>query len=270
MNHFLSKYFNTTKVINGIAHYRYREIIQKLYPHFPNLTITHQTPLQQPNEIINETIRKCKKLCHAKHQRELRSRINKITQQHEENRKTGKIKNIIKWILNKQSPRRFTTAVTTSNDIKALPKAAHQATLTHFTNHFQAHPWIHLSQLNAQTPEGDALRSCLLEGTWRTHYPTLTHSLAPRFRKYAALYLDNFKYKATPSQQIDLHNLTSIPIPFSSFYQSLMHKNGTKSPGPSGLTIKGSGAAAGAAAELCVSSFFFGTFECSVLSPLSL
>ena len=237
IHRFLSKYYNITKLIDGISHYRYRDIIHKLYPNFPDLNLTHNLPPPSPSELIAITIRKCKQYCHAKHQRELRSRINKITQQHEENRKAGKVKNVIQWILNKPSTRRFTTVVTTSNQIKALPKKAHEATLNHFTNHFQAHPWIHLSQLNAQTPEGEELRNSLLEGTWRTLYPTLTHSLAPRFRTYASLYLDNFKYKATLSQQLDLHELTNIPIPFSSFHQSLMHKNGHKAPGPSGLTI---------------------------------
>ena len=238
IHRFLSKYYNITKLIDGISHYRYRDIIHKLYPNFPDLNLNHTLPPPSSSELIEATIRKCKQYCHAKHQRELRSRINKITQQHEENRKAGKVKNVIKWILNKPTARRFTTVITTFNQIKALPKTAHEATLNHFTNHFQAHPWIHLSQLNAQTPEGDELRNSLLEGTWRTLYPTLTHSLAPRFRTYAPLYLDNFKYKATLSQQLDLHELTNIPIPFSSFHQSLMHKNGQKAPGPSGLTIK--------------------------------
>ena len=237
LQRFLSKYYNITKLIDGIPHYRYRDIIHKLYPKFPELNITLQLSTHSPSDIISEIIRNCKRLCHAKHQHELRSRINKITQQHEANRKTGKIKNIIKWILNKPTQNRFTTTVTTSNQIKALPKAAHEATLDHFTNHFQAHPWIHLSQLNAQTSQGEDLRTSLLEGTWRTNYPTLTHSLEPRFRAYASLYLDNFKYKATPSQQFDLQHLSNLPIPFSSFHQSLMHKNGQKSPGPSGLTI---------------------------------
>ena len=54
---------------------------------------------------------------------------------------------------------------------------------------------------------------------------------------YAAAYFDNFKYKATQDQKLDLNILINTPITFEKFYTTLMHKAGTKSPGPTGLTI---------------------------------
>ena len=109
--------------------------------------------------------------------------------------------------------------------------------MEHFTNHFTAHPWITTSHLNDSTPEGEDLRNCLLNGTWRQEYPTLVHTIPKHYQCHAAAYFDNFKYKATLDHKLDLSILVNSPITFDKFYTTLMHKTGTKSPGPTGLTI---------------------------------
>ena len=234
---FLCKAYFATKIINNSTHYRYREIISLVHPNYPTTLPSPISTNVDLTTFTKQTILKCKHLTHTKHQKELRAKINKITKTHEENRQNGKIRKVVQWILEKESPRRFTTAVTTSNTIHALPKAAHEATLAHFTNHFTAHPWIKLSEINDTTPAGEALRTSLLNGTWRTDYPTIVHTLPSRYHHYAAAYLDNFSYKATLEQKLDLGILTSKPITFETFHSALMQKAGTKSPGPSGLTI---------------------------------
>ena len=69
--------------------------------------------------------------------------------------------------------RTFTTAVITNKVIHALPKSAHDAALEHFTNHFTAHPWIKLSNLNESSPEGKTVSNFLLYGTWRQDFPSM-------------------------------------------------------------------------------------------------
>ena len=190
---FLCKAYFATKTLNNMTHHRYRDIINQIHPNYPTILPAPILTTSDLNTFITQTLLKCKHLTHAKHQKELRAKINKITKKHENNRQTGKIRQVVQWILEKGSPRRFTTAVTTSNIIHSLPKAAHEATLAHFTNHFTAHPWIQLSKLNEISPAGEALRNSLLDGTWRTDYPTIIHTLPPRYRHYAAAYLDNFR-----------------------------------------------------------------------------
>ena len=91
--------------------------------------------------------------------------------------------------------------------------------------------------INDPTIDGQLLRASLLNGTWRSDYPRLIHTLEPRHRRYAAAYFDNFSYKSTPLQQTALHSIANTPISFEAFHKSLLQRCGTKSPGPSGLTI---------------------------------
>ena len=234
---FLCKAYFATKTMNNMTHLRYREIINQVHPNYPTTLPAPILTTLDLTTFITQTLLKCKHLTHAKHQKELRAKINKITKKHENNRQTGKIRQVVQWILEKDSPRRFTTAVTTSNIIHSHPKEAHEATLAHFTNHVTAHPWIQLSKLNDPSPAGEALRNSLLNGTWRTDYPTIIHTLPPRYHHYAAAYLDNFRYKASVEQKLDLSILIDKPITFETFHSALMQKSGTKSPGPTGLTI---------------------------------
>ena len=234
---FLTQHYSTTKVINDTTVYRYRSIILKIFPSYPRLPIPDDNSLNGMTAYINEIIKSCRRLCHAKHQTEMRTNINKAVANYENLHKEGRLKRVINWILEKSSTPRFTTVVTTSNQIKAIPKQAHHAILQHFTQHFSCHPWISESCINDHTTEGQLLRNSLLCGTWRNEYPTLTHSLEPRHRQYAAIYFDNFKYKASHQQRASLQELTNNPIPFDLFYKALLNRSGVKSPGPSGLTI---------------------------------
>ena len=161
--------------------YRYRSAMKQIHPDYPDNLPPKVTSTDELTKYIEDHITKCKHLTHAKHQKELRAKINDITKKHEENRQKGKIKKVVQWILEKETPRRFTTAVTTKNVIHAIPQNAHNATLDHFTNHFTAHPWITTSHLNDSTPEGENLRNCLLNGTWRQEYPTLVHTIPKHY-----------------------------------------------------------------------------------------
>jgi hypothetical protein len=167
----------------------------------------------------------------------MRQNINSKIKAHEKARSEGKLKKVIAWILEKDSTSRFSTTVTSDNKIKPLPYEAHKATIDHFTNHFSCHPWITNSHLNADTELGMRLRKSLLEGKWREEFPDLTQSLEPHHRNHAASYFDNFRYKANQHQRQTLHTITSLPITFETFHHSLLQRCGTKSPGPSGLTI---------------------------------
>ena len=168
---FLCKAYFATKTKDNITTYRYRTAIQQIHPEYPQTIPLMITSKDELTQYIDEHINKCKHLTHAKHQKELRAKINDITKKHEENRQKGKIKKVVQWILEKETPRRFTTAVTTKNVIHALPQNAHNATLEHFTNHFTAHSWITMSHLNDSTPEGENLRTCLLKRNMATRVP---------------------------------------------------------------------------------------------------
>ena len=232
---FLATQYSKTITVNETLHYRYRDILTAIFPHYPTLPVS---PTYRSITIfLQTTLAQCRTLCHAKHQSEMRSKINTRVAAHEQARKEGKLKQVITWILDKDTSPRFTTVVTNTHEIKSHPRDAHRATLQHFTDHFSCHPWISLSSINSPTTEGHHLRDSLLNGTWRTNYPTIIHSLEPRHRQHAAAYLDNFKYKCSPAQRASLHSLTSNPISLDSFLFSLSHRNGSKSPGPSGLTI---------------------------------
>ena len=167
----------------------------------------------------------------------MREAINDRVKAHERARAEGKLKNVITWILEKDSAPRFSTTVTSDNIVKPLPRDAHNATINHFTQHFSCHPWITASHINDNNEQGEQLRDSLLKGTWRTTHPTLTHSLDLRHRTHAEAYLDNFKFKASPHQRQALLTITSTPITFETFCNSILKRCGTKSPGPSGLTI---------------------------------
>ena len=231
---FVHHHYRLTKTINNIPTPRYTSIIHKLFPHYPHTNIA---PFSDPIISITHLLQTCRNLCHARHQKEMRSNINARIQRHEQARSEGKLKNVISWILEKDSQPRFSTTVTADNQIKAIPHEAHNATLSHFTNHFSCHPWITTTHLNERDPLGDTLRQSLLHGTWRHQFPSLTSTLEPRHREYAAAYFDNFAYKATQSQRHALAHITSLPITFDTFYTTLLQRCGTKAPGPTGLTL---------------------------------
>ena len=234
---FLSTHHNAQRNIDNTNVFRFRHIISLIYPQFPSDLpppfITTSTAIT----FINDAMKRCKTLCHHKHQLELRQHISASVIRNESLRSEGRLKKVIKWILEKETHPRFSTTVTTNNQIKSIPKAAHQATIQHFTNHFTQHPWLTTSNINDPSDRGAALRQSLLSGSWRTEFPTLTHSLLPHHQKYAAAYFDNFQYKATVHQRNDLHTILDKPIPFDDFLSALRHRNGIKTPGPSGLSI---------------------------------
>ena len=234
---FLHHHYMQFKIIDNIPTPRYRLIINKLFPNYPSISPFSDNSLSNQGDHIRHLLQRCRQLCHAKHQQELRANINTRIKAHEKARSEGKLKKVITWILEKDTQPRFSTTVTADHKVKALPHEAHKATLTHFTNHFSCHPWIIAHKFNDPSEEGENLRQSLLHGTWRNDYPTLIESLDPRHQKYATAYLDNFAYKANTSQRQALHDITALPVTFETFYHSLLHRCGTKSPGPSGLTI---------------------------------
>ena len=234
---FLHDNYSLTKVIDSKQIPRFSVIITTIFPTFPTIHLTSASTQEQLLTFINTNINKCKKLCHAKHQHEMRTKINNRVKINEQARAEGKMKQVISWILEKSPSPRFSTVVSADNTVHTLPTTAHKATVTHFTNHFSCHPWIHTSNINEQSEKGFLLRSSLLRGSWRSDFPTLTHSLDPRYQRHAAKYLDNFRIKATPSQQNSLNAITTSPITFEAFHKSILHKNGSKAPGPSGLTL---------------------------------
>ena len=97
--------------------------------------------------------------------------------------------------------RTFTTAVITNKVIHALPKSAHDAALEHFTNHFTAHPWIKLSNLNESSPEGKTVSNFLLYGTWRQDFPSMQQ-----------LILITLNIKQNSGPKLDLSFLRNTPI----------------------------------------------------------
>ena len=234
---FLSTHYDAQRVIDNITIFRYRHIISLIYPLFPSDLPNPFPTLPSAVTFITLTKKRCKNLCHRKHQLELRQHISASVTRNESLRREGRLKKVINWILEKESHPRFSTTVTTNNEIKSIPKAAHQATIQHFTSHFTQHPWIATSKINDLSAQGEVLRQSLLSGTWRTEFPTLTHSLLPHQQKYAAAYFDNFRYKASPQQQLDLQDILNKPISFDDFLSALKHRNGIKTPGPSGLSI---------------------------------
>ena len=234
---FLQKMYVSTITLNTNPIFRYREIINQVFPEYPQHPPSPFFSTYDFHSFVSQTIHKCRSKCHAKHQLELHQQIKQHTARNELLRREGRLKKVIQWVLEKHPSPRFSTVVTTANSIKAIPKAAHKATLQHFTNHFSSHPWIHSSHINSPSAQGDSLRQHLLNGTWRSSYPTLTHTLPLRHQPYAATYFDNFKYKATTAQQQALQYITSKPITFDTFHHAILHRPGMKSPGPSGLTL---------------------------------
>ena len=234
IENFIHHHYTLTKTINNTPTTRYQTIIHKLFPQYPRNIIP---PSTDPNTALCHLLHSCRNLCHARHQQEMRSNINTRIKAHEQARSEGKLKNVISWILEKDSPPRFSTTVTANNIIKAIPYEAHNATLSHFTKHFSCHPWITTMHLNERNPLGDSLRQSLLQGTWRHHFPSLVSTLESRHREYAAAYFDNFAYKATQNQRQTLAHITSRTITFENFYSTLLQRCGNKSPGPTGLTL---------------------------------
>ena len=237
ISNFLAHHYNIYKTVDNISLPRYHTIIHKLYPTYPLLTNTSSCSDTPPRIFLQDLLSSCKRLCHVKHQKEMRMQINKRIKALETARAKGKLKQVITWILERESSQQFTQTVTSTYKVKPIPREAHDATTHHFTNHFSCHPWITQSKLNDPGEQGQCLRHSLLQGTWRQDYPQLTHTLDNRHRQFAAAYFDTFAYKANPQQRQALQQLSSLPITFDSFYKSLLQRCGTKSPGPSGLTI---------------------------------
>ena len=237
ISQFLHKQYSATILVDNSPTFRYHDIIHSIFPSYPSTPLPPFTSLPHAITFIDSTLQLCRTNCHAKHQLTLRQNINSAIARNETLRKEGRLKNVIRWILERDSSPRFSTVVTAKNITKPIPKAAHRATLLHFTNHFSSHEWIQQSHINSTSPEGHLLRQSLLTGTWRSHFPHLSDSLPPRSQQYAYAYFDNFRYKASPAQKQDLLSLTSLPITFQAFHSAITKRNGNKSPGPSGLTL---------------------------------
>ena len=234
---FLWNQYNLHRIIDNTHIFRYRQIISLIYPQFPLDFPSPFSTTTEATDFVTLTKQRCKTLCHHKHQLELRQHISASIARNESLRKEGRLKKVITWILEQDTHPRFSTTVTNTNQITSIPKAAHQATIQHFTNHFTQHPWIAISNINDPSERGSSLRQSLLSGTWRTDFPTLTHTLLPHQQKYAAAYFDNFSYKATTQQRINLQSILDQPIPFEDFLHAIQNRNGIKTPGPTGLSL---------------------------------
>ena len=110
---FLCKGYFATKTKDDTTTYRYRSVINRIHPEYPETLPSVAITKEELTQYIDVTITKCKHLTHAKHQKELRAKITDITKKHEENRQKGKIKKVVQWILEKETPRQLTKRIIT-------------------------------------------------------------------------------------------------------------------------------------------------------------
>jgi len=223
---------------------RYRAIARSHLPEWfaadsDEITPISLDPDDTPSTYLRRELARSKHLCHHKQAKIKRAKITKHTALLEEAVALGKLNKACAYVLQRDTTRLIPLTVTTDGSPCPDLLDAHTATCSHYQDHFAGvSPWLTLSSLNEDTPEGQAGRDALLSGTWRASHPHLLDTFTdPKERLVAETYLDEFKIKPSPQMCTDISALWYAPIPYEAFRARIFNRLATTTPGPSGLTI---------------------------------